>query len=257
MNGNGKILRGIMQRPIVLFTDFGASGPYVGQVKAALLAEAPRAPVIDLVADAPAFDPRLSAYLLAALAPEMPAGAVMLCVVDPGVGGDRAPMVASIDGRWYVGPDNGLFELVGRRATRAEAWRIDWRPARLSATFHGRDLFAPVAGRLAHGLAPAAIGCRSMAWPARADWPDDLAAIIYVDHYGNALTGLRAREVPPEATIAAGGRTLAHARTYGDRRPGEAFWYENSIGLIEIAVSGGRADDCLEIGVGMPVSLNW
>lgn len=244
-----------MQRAIVLFTDFGPAGPYVGQVKAALLAEAPHAPVIDLVADAPAFEPRASAYLLGALAPEMPTGAVMLCVVDPGVGTERVPMVAELDGRWFVGPDNGLFELVARRARVARAWRIDWRPARLSATFHGRDLFAPMAGRLAHGLEPEQVGCSPMAMPARKDWPDDLAEIIYVDHYGNALTGLRAARLPSGAALVVGGRRFVNARTYCDMPQGTAFWYENSMGLAEVAVSGGRADQVLAIGVGAAVSL--
>lgn len=244
-----------MQRPIVLFTDFGAAGPYVGQLKAALLAEAPAAPVIDLVADAPALDIKHSAYLLAALASQMPKNAVMLCVVDPGVGGERAAVVVEIDGRRFVGPDNGLFELVARRARTATFWRIDWRPARLSATFHGRDLFAPVAGRLAHGLEPQQIGCSAMAMPLRRHWPDDLAEIIYIDHYGNALTGLCAAKLAPDTALAVGGQRLVNARTYGDLPQGTAFWYENSLGLAEVAVSGGRADKLLAIGVGNVVSL--
>lgn len=252
-------------RPIILFTDFGAAGSYIGQVKAALLAEAPAAPVIDLVADAPAFAPKPSAYLLAALVAEMPARSVMLCVVDPGVGGPRVPMVAEIDGRLFVGPDNGLFEVVARRAAgcglarrahAVQAWRIVWRPGRLSATFHGRDLFAPIAGRLARGLRPEQVGCAAMDVPARADWPDDLAEIIYIDHYGNALTGLRAASVTPDrGLVVGGGGAVMNARHYAEMPEGAAFWYENSIGLVEVAVSGGRADVFLGIGVGSGVSL--
>lgn len=245
-----------MQRPIILFTDFGASGPYVGQVKAALLAEAPAAPVIDLVADAPAFAPKPSAYLLAALVAEMPDQAVMLCVVDPGVGGPRVPMVAEIDGRLFVGPDNGLFEVVARRGHAVRAWRIAWRPGRMSATFHGRDLFAPIAGRLARGLRPEQVGCVAIEVPSRTDWPDDLAEIIYIDHYGNALTGLRAESVECDrGLVVGGGRVVMNARHYAEVPEGTAFWYENSIGLIEVAVSGGRADIFLGIGVGMRISL--
>ncbi|MHA1114521.1 MAG: SAM-dependent chlorinase/fluorinase, partial [Alphaproteobacteria bacterium] len=136
---------------IALFTDFGAAGPYTGQVKAVLAQDAPGVPVIDLIADAPACDPRAGAYLLAALAPEFPPGTVFLCVVDPGVGGPRAPLIVEADGRRFVGPDNGLFEIVTARHRR-----IDWRPARLSTSFHGRDLFAPVAARLARAEFPPA-----------------------------------------------------------------------------------------------------
>ena len=103
---------------IVLFTDFGLHGPYTGQMKAVLHQMAPGIPVIDLFADAPVGNPKASAYLLAAYAAWFPAGTVFLCVIDPGVGGTRPAIILEADGRWYVGPGNGLFELVQRRATR-------------------------------------------------------------------------------------------------------------------------------------------
>ena len=238
---------------IVLFTDFGPAGPYVGQMKAALARHAPGMTVIDLLSDAPAGEPQFAAYLLAALAPDFPAGAVFLAVVDPGVGTDRAAIVVEADGRRFVGPDNGLFEIALRRAGVRRAWRITWQPERLSASFHGRDLFAPVAAMIARGdampgdpIAEAAVR--------RADWADDLAQVVYIDHFGNAMTGLRASTIPPGATLEAGGRRLARARTFGDVAPGTAFWYENANGLAEIAVNRGRAD-ALGIAVGAPVGL--
>lgn len=240
---------------IATFTDFGFEGPYLGQVRAVLLGIAPSVPVIDLMADAPAFDPRSSAYLLAALAPELPVGAVVLGVVDPGVGGTRAAMVAEVDGRWYVGPDNGLFEPLMRQGATARTWEIAWRPRRLSATFHGRDLFAPVAGRLARGDTPEAAGCHPVAPPAR-NWPDDLAAVVYVDRYGNAMTGMRAAVPAPGAVLEIGGHRLLPARTYGDVAPGQAFWYVNSIGLVELAVNGGSAAALLGASVGTPVAVH-
>src|SRR5713226_6592440 len=139
---------------IVLFTDFGLHGPYTGQMKAVLHRMAPGTPVIDLFADAPAGNPKASAYLLAAYAAWFPAGTVFLCVVDPGVGGTRPPVMLEADGRRYVGPGNGLFELVERRAGQTRRFDIDWKPERLSASFHGRDLFAPVAAMLARGEPP-------------------------------------------------------------------------------------------------------
>lgn len=239
---------------IVLFTDFGLSGPYTGQVNAVLRQAAPEIPVIQLFADAPAGQPKPCAYLLAAYAAWFPAGTVFLCVVDPGVGGERRALIAEAAGRLYVGPDNGLFELVLRRAAAATIWEIAWRPASLSASFHGRDLFAPVAARLARGE-PASVMAHPAAPTPCADWPDDLAEIVYIDHYGSALTGLRGECVPEGARLRAGGRMLGHARTFAAVPRGEAFWYVNSNGLVEIAVNGGRADRALGLAVGSEVAI--
>src|SRR5437764_1245690 len=125
---------------IVLFTDFGLAGPYTGQVQAMLQQVAPGVPVISLFADAPAGQPKPSAYLLAAYAAWFPVGTVLLCVVDPGVGSNRRALIVETADRFFVGPDNGLFELVLRRGAGARAWEITWRPPTLSASFHGRDL---------------------------------------------------------------------------------------------------------------------
>ncbi|HEY3919120.1 MAG TPA: SAM-dependent chlorinase/fluorinase [Stellaceae bacterium] len=233
---------------IVLFTDFGLDGPYTGQMKAVLRGGAPAAELIDLFADAPAGDPRAGAYLLAAYAAWFPPGTVFLCVVDPGVGGARASVVIEADRRWYVGPENGLFEMVLRRAQNARCFEIVWRPESLSASFHGRDLFAPVAAMLARGERPA---LRARAPARQPDWPDDLAAIVYIDHYGNALTGLRAGAVPASATLVLGDKTrVIHGATFSAVPEGAAFWYENSNGLVEIAVNRGRADAALGLAIG-------
>jgi S-adenosylmethionine hydrolase len=175
---------------IVLFTDFGLQGPYTGQMKAVLYQLAPDVPAIDLFADAPVGNPKASAYLLASYAQWFPAGTVFLCVVDPGVGGTRPPIILEADGRWYVGPGNGLFELIQRRATTTRSLDIDWKPERLSASFHGRDLFAPVAAMLARGEPPPG-QARKDDTHRRTDWPDDLCEIVYIDHFGNAMIGLR------------------------------------------------------------------
>src|SRR5512145_1004309 len=120
---------------ILLFTDFGLAGPYTGQMKAVLQQRAPGVAVIDLFADAPIQNPKAAAYLLAAYAAWFPAGSVFLCVVDPGVGGERPPVIVQADGRWFVGQGNGLFELVMRRAQATEAWEIAWQPEKLSVSF--------------------------------------------------------------------------------------------------------------------------
>ena len=239
---------------IVLFTDFGLEGPYTGQMKAVLHDTAPEIPVIDLFADAPAGNPKAAAYLLAAYAEWFAVGAVFLGVVDPGVGGERPPIIVEADDRWYVGPGNGLFELIERRAGKVRSWEIEWKPKRLSASFHGRDLFAPVAALLARGEAPPGRPLKDEAYR-HADWPDDLAEIVYVDHFGNAVTGLRAAALPRNVRLAAAGQVLEGARTFSDRPPGTAFWYENSNGLVEIAVNQGRADHVLGLTIGVPVEI--
>ncbi len=237
---------------IFLATDFGLCGPYQGQVKAVLARQAPAVPVIDLFADLPAFAPQPAAYLLAAYADTLAPGDVLLAVVDPGVGSDRMPLAIEADGRWLVGPDNGLFELLLRRAARSSVHQITWRPERLAPTFHGRDLFAPIAAALARGERPALAPAQPLRQP---DWPDDWPAIVYVDHYGNAMTGLRAAALPADARLDVAGQTLTRARIFADRPPGEPFWYANANGLVEIAQNGAPAAHALGLAPGNPVRV--
>ena len=239
---------------IVLFTDFGLAGPYTGQVKTVLHQIAPGVPVIDLFADLPAAKPQPAAYLLAAYGGWFPPGTVILAIVDPGVGGKRAAVIVQAASRWYVGPDNGLFEIVTRRADHARNWEIPAPAEAISASFHGRDLFAPVAGLLARGDPPAG-RLRPEGILRHPDWPDDLAEFVYIDRFGNAMTGLRAALIPDGARLAAAGRVLARRRTFSDVPEGEAFWYENSNGLAEIAVNAGRADTALGLAIGTPVAI--
>lgn len=241
---------------IVLFTDFGLSGPYTGQMKAVLAREAPDVRAVDLFADAPAFDPMLSAYLLAAYAAWFPAGTVFLCVVDPGVGTDRPGVVVEADGRHFVGPGNGLFEPILRRASTTRAWEITWTPEGVSNSFHGRDIFAPLAaGSAVDGvdalegrgwlkpLAPTALR--------HPDWPDELDRIVYVDHYGNAMTGRRGDSLsPPSTLLLPDGTKVAYARTFGAVPVGAPLWYVNANGLVEIAVNQGHAAKVLGLAVG-------
>ena len=234
---------------IVLFTDFGAADIYVGQVKAVLLQRAPGQPVVDLLHDAPAYNIRASAHLLAACAPRFPAGAVVLAVVDPGVGSERDAVVVQVDGRYFVGPDNGLLSVHASRAGIERCWSIVWRAEGASASFHGRDLFAPVAATIAAG-----------------DWPEtwlaakprlavdfgaeDSAEIIYIDHYGNACTGLRASRAGKTTELDVGGRRLARRCTFAEAGPDEPFWYENSLGLIEVALNMASAEAHLGLRIG-------
>ena len=124
-----------------------------------------------------------------------------------GGGGDRRGLVLEADGDLFVGPDNGLLSRVARRARRARVWRIDWRPDGVSASFHGRDWFAPVAAALCRGDA-VALGAVAIDGLIGAHWPDDLPAVVYVDGYGNLMCGLRAAAFAPAVQLVAAGRTL-------------------------------------------------
>ncbi len=233
---------------IVLFTDFGLAGPYVGQLHAVLAQQAPGVPVIDLFHDVPVHDIRAGAYLLPAYARGFPPGTVFVCVVDPGVGGTRRPLMLHADQRWYVGPDNGLLQMVVHRARESETQEILWRPDSLSASFHGRDLFAPVAAMLVRGQQPES--AKATMSPSEPDWPDDLPEIVYFDRFGNALTGLRASMLKPGARVQVGEHILAKSTTFESMPRGHAFWYENSNGLVELAINQGRAADVLQLTVG-------
>mgnify|MGYP001819090619 CR=1 FL=1 len=238
---------------LVLFTDFGLQGPYIGQVEAVLQRHAPGVPVIKLFSDLPPFDIQAAAYLLPACTQGFTPGTVFVCVVDPGVGGKRPGVVVRADGRWYIGPNEGLFVLLARRAKHIQCWLLPDPAPTASPSFHGRDVFAPVAGRLARDgrYSGAELATTELDKPG---WPDDLWRVVYIDGFGNAITGLRSSAVEPDAVFNVNGHSLHHARTFSDVDEGEAFWYGNSSGLVEFAVNRGRADMPLGLRVGTEFS---
>lgn len=240
---------------LILFTDYGWHDPYVGQVKAVLAAYAPGVPVIDLMHAVPDFNAHAGAHLLDALARDLHRGAVVLAVVDPGVGGPREAVVVEADGRWYVGPDNGLLAVLAGRAEMPRIWRIDWRPRNLSDTFHGRDLFAPIAAWIAAGQFPSDKLTPVAALQVRFD-AAELPRIVYIDHYGNAWSGIRGGLATPEVNVEVKGNVLPWRRVFMEAGKGEAFWHVNSSGLIEIAVNRGSAAEKLGLKVGDPVRLS-
>jgi S-adenosylmethionine hydrolase len=239
---------------IVLMTDFGLEGPYVGQITAVLHRRAPSIPVVNLFADLPAFNPNASAYLVSAYVKEFPAGTIFLGVVDPGVGSARRPVVVEADGKWFVGPDNGLFNVVCKRAKVVRRWIITYRPSRLSASFHGRDLFAPVASLIAkeNEVPGERLNPTAQPWTS---WPNDLFEVIYIDHYGNAMTGVRASQVDHNRCLALKDCVIKYAYTFSEAVPNKPFWYENSNELIEIALQKGSVSKALDLKVGDPFCI--
>ncbi len=237
---------------LILFTDFGASDVYAGQLRAVLQRDAPAIPVIDLLHEAPDYDIESGAHLLAALASTFAAGDVCLAVVDPGVGGPRRAAVLLADDIWYVGPDNGLLSIVAQRARAARTWHVTWRPRQLSDSFHGRDLFAPIAAAIVRGAMPQ----DKLREVVRLDVllaADALHRVIYVDHYGNCFTGIPAAGMRRESVIECGATRIPYARTFSEAEPGRPFWYANSVGLVEIALPRASAAQALGLKVGAPI----
>lgn len=239
---------------IVLFTDFCWHDPYVGQMKAVLAQAAPQVPIVDMLHDVPDFNAHAGAHLLDALKVSFPQGAVFLCVVDPGVGGPRQAAVVEADGQWFIGPDNGLLSIAAERARKARYWRIDWKPPDLSNSFHGRDLFAPVAGAIAAGRFPDDKLTEIVSLQVHFDLAE-LPRIVFIDHYGNAWTGIRGGVLSDVTILEVKGRALDRRQGFHDAEKGEAFWHINSSGLAEISVNRGSAAGQLGLKIGDIVRL--
>jgi S-adenosylmethionine hydrolase len=235
----------------ILYTDFGNASPYQAQLHAALYTAGAAWPIIDLHADLACYQILPAAYLLAAYVERFPPGCVFVCVLDPGVGSrQRKPVAVKCRKRWFVGPDNGLFAVLAAQFAEVQAREIIWQPDTLSHSFHGRDVFAPVAAYIAQEdfsvLSDAVTSPSGFADAV----PPDSRQIIYRDHYGNLFTGLRASQVNPAARFSYRRYELHYARTFSEVAPGQAFWYENSIGLVEFAVNQGSAADFFSAAIG-------
>lgn len=237
-----------------MFSDFSVTDPYVGLMKLEIYRRTPNATIIDVCHDLPAFNPNASGRLLQALVKDLPENTIVLAVVDPGVGTDRKPLWLEIDGRHFVGPDNGLFARIVNEANEVNAHVIEFDKTKVSASFHGRDVFAPFAANLEIDNQPIApfsdkneiVGL---------DWSIELAEIIYIDHYGNAMTGISATSIYNNNQIYINNTTLSYARTFADVKPKQVFWYVNSLGLIEISGRNSSAAKALNVKVGTPVEI--
>jgi S-adenosylmethionine hydrolase len=239
---------------VALYTDFGPFDHYLGEMMAVLQGSLQGVPAYCLGSGAPAFNPRASAYLLAALLKTLPKGHLIVCVVDPGVGTSRRILMMETRSHLLFAPDNGLLS-VCRQQYQAQIKELGWRPEYLSSSFHGRDLFAPAVVRylndLPLGLRP--IDSHTMVG---ADWPTDLAEIIYIDGYGNLISGVRVGALPENAVVCLRGVTIPWARTFADCAMGESFCYENSSGLLEIAVNCDSAAKRWSASIGEAVVIS-
>ncbi len=247
---------------VTLTTDFGSADGYVAAMKGVLYSRAPRATVVDLSHEIPPFDIAAAAFVLWQAAPYYPPETVHVCVVDPGVGSERRGLAAVSHGQLFVGPDNGVFTpfLDDSAQIVALANPDLWLP-KASATFHGRDLFVPAAVHLAQGLALAECGprvtdpVRLPAWEIRREVGALVAAVVHVDRFGNAITGLDRSYLvglggAPQQAELPDGRAVPLRHTYADAAPGEALALVGSSGLVEIAVREGSAAQQLGLARG-------
>jgi S-adenosyl-L-methionine hydrolase (adenosine-forming) len=252
-----------MLQPIVtLSSDFGQVDVYVAAMKAAILRQAPHVRLIDVSHQIQRQNVMQGSIILERALDAFEPGTIHLAVVDPGVGTGRKILVVRIHSQIVVCPDNGLITWSWRRWKGAKARELKWRPSRFSRTFQGRDILALVAGMLLMGkpaeklaprivkpvlldIAPAAKSARS-------------GRIIYIDHFGNAITNLSRRNLLRRViSIRAGGQTVGRLKqTYADVEPGEPLALFGSADLLEIAVRNGSAADKLGLHVGDQVFLD-
>ncbi|MFQ5719201.1 MAG: S-adenosyl-l-methionine hydroxide adenosyltransferase family protein [Acidobacteriota bacterium] len=239
-----------MKRPrppiVTLLTDFGSLDPYVAEMKGVLLAGCPDVTIVDITHEVPPFDIRAASHLLERAVPSGPAGTVHVGVVDPGVGSDRDGLLVRTGFGDLVGPDNGLFDpfLDAGQARVLDVERLSAGSA--APTFHGRDLFAPAAARLARGDDPASF-TGAAARPARLPPAGPEPRILHIDRFGNCITSLRPADLGEgPVTVEAGGHRIGLvARTFAQAPEGQPVLVAGSSGRIEIVIREASAADIL------------
>jgi len=247
-----------VSRVITLLTDFGTADSYVGEVKGTLHTLAPDAVLVDVTHEVPPGDVAAASYILGRAWHAFPAGTIHLAVVDPGVGTRRRALAAEAAGHGFVAPDNGLLsDVFAAAAARVVSLPI---PTTASRTFHGRDVFAPAAARLATGAPLADIGApvsNLVHLPPRKllrDGPDLVGQVVYVDGFGTLITNLPGDDVAPGAVVRLGAHAVTLRSTFADVPAGERVAFVGSGGTVEIAVRGGRADVVLGLSRGVEVA---
>ena len=253
---------------ITLTTDFGLRDPFVGIMKGVIHSIHPEATVVDLSHQVESFDVLEGALLLAQSYPYFPPGSIHVVVVDPGVGSERRPLLASTAQAHFIGPDNGVFSLVYERESSVQVRRITadhYFRKPVSQTFHGRDIFAPAAAWLSKGLAPEKFGGEitdyvrlAVAKPERAGPRLVRGAVLRVDKFGNVITNFRQSDLPAGGCfrLVLKGRPVTRlVASYSDGLAGELFLIVGSAGLIEIAARQVSAAEALAARRGDDVTL--
>jgi S-adenosyl-L-methionine hydrolase (adenosine-forming) len=248
----------ITSLPIVtLTTDFGSDDWYVAAMKAVLLSHEPAIRLVDVTHTIPPGDVIKGSITLERAIDAFPPGTIHLAVIDPGVGSSRRALIVRIHQQLIICPDNGLITWAWRRKGAGEAHQITWQPPRMSQTFHGRDLFAPVAAMVASGKA---VGQLSVPLndPTLLDLhlaTGSTGQIIHIDRFGNATTNIAASSIPLGAHIRFGQHELPLRSTYSDVAPAHPLALIGSSDLLQIAVRDGSASERFSLNVGKSVTL--
>jgi S-adenosylmethionine hydrolase len=251
--------------PIALLTDFGTSDYFVAAMKGTMLKIAPDAGFIDITHEIPPQDIRSTAFVLRACYRDFPQGTVFLCVVDPGVGSERRAIVVEAEDYLFVGPDNGLFSFV-LEMDGTHAYEIANRellPNRVSTTFHGRDIFAPIAAYLSTGLPAAEVGPRiddhvmfEFARPQRVSEAELRGEVIHIDHFGNLVTNFRPEQIIGNCVFEINGHTVQRrVDHFAEANRGEVIYVTGSAGFVEISSNLDSAARILNAAVGDSVVM--
>ncbi len=260
-------------RTIGLITDFGLTDPYVGQLKGVLAKKAPACTVVDISHRVEPFNVAQAGFFLAASYEHFPKDAILLAVVDPGVGTARRIVGVGIDERVLVAPDNGLLALALRNAWSAEVRVFDLSaamkaPSKVSHTFHGRDVFAPLAAWLALGGDPSALGMEidpadlvDPGWANPSIDPGRASGhVLHIDRFGNCVLNLEAGSLPVPVSlrmVSPAGGEIVYVTTYADIPEGVPGLLEGSQGFLEIAVNQRSAAKRFGLSMGDRVELVW
>jgi S-adenosylmethionine hydrolase len=255
---------------ITITTDFGHKGPFAAVMKGVILGRFPAARVIDLAHDIPAQWPPEAGFWVSRAYRYFPRGTVHVAIVDPGVGTERDILIVDYDGHYFLAPDNGLLALMLDGAKDAHVFKLDMEAlGRLgigqpSMTFHGRDIFAPIAAELAAGhTTPVCIGKATTEWaPPWLDNPEVspgkvAGVVVTVDAFGNLISNVDESLIADFASpvVHVAGHHVEMRPTYGRAKPGEYLGLINSFGVVEIARSEGNASESLGIERGAPVTI--
>jgi len=259
---------------IALLSDFGLKDGYVAQMKAVILSICPKATVVDISHQIERHNLRMGAFILASAAPYFPDGTIHVAVVDPGVGGKRRPILIETNRSFYVGPDNGLMLLAAKSDEIRKVYHIvegRFMAEQISATFHGRDIFAPVAAHIANEVEPSRIGrvVTDFVVPDYSEAKVEGGAVdcevVHIDGFGNVVTNLHYRNLGKTAMRYGSLFKLKHegksvglklCRTYSDVEVGALLGLIGSHGFLEIAVNQGSAAERLEVTQGSKLKLS-
>lgn len=254
----------IVLMPIALVTDFGTEDYYVGAMKGVILSIDPRAVIVDITHDIKPQKISTAAFILAACYRDFPRGTIFVCVVDPGVGSARRRIMVESESRIFVGPDNGVFGFTlndGSTITSIENEKYFSHP--VSNTFHGRDIFAPVAAHLSLGVKPGEIGSKitdPVILPnessKRIDEYTVNGRVIHIDRFGNIVTNVTSELWSDTVELIVSGHSIIERREfYAGAEPGKLFAVPGSAGFIEISINGGSAAKFLAVEIGSTVMV--